>query len=184
MDEAGRGPLAGPVVAGAVVYKDCDTLWSCGDSKALSAKRREDLYERITQDLIFSVGICDVEEIERLNILQASLRAMEKAVYSLSVEPTFVLVDGSFKLPCTIPSRAIIHGDARVAVIGAASIIAKVTRDRLMVSYDQTYPEYGFAKHFGYPTQMHREAIKKFGPCLIHRKTFHGVKEYLQETLS
>jgi ribonuclease HII len=180
VDEAGRGPLAGPVVAAAVVYRDCNLLWSCGDSKALSAMRREELFAGITSELDYAVGICTTEEIETINILQASLLAMEKAVLKLSVTPDLVLVDGSFPLRSSIRSRAIIHGDALVAVIGAASIVAKVTRDRIMTNYDLEYPHYGFAKHFGYPTAEHRRALKEFGPCPIHRKTYRGVREYYQ----
>jgi ribonuclease HII len=179
-DEAGRGPLAGPVVAAAVLFRDCETLWRARDSKAISAKAREDYYARVITELDWAVGICTAEEIDGLNILQASLVAMERAVNALPMAPGLILVDGSHRLRLSIPSRAIKHGDARVAVIGAASIIAKVTRDRLMCEYDMEYPAYGFARHFGYPTAEHRARLQQFGPCPIHRRTFHGVCEFFE----
>ena len=177
-DEAGRGPLAGPVVAAAVLFRDCETLWLARDSKAMTARARDEYYTRVTQELDYGVGICTAEEIDQLNILQASLVAMERAVGALNAVPALILVDGMHRLRLSIPSRAIKHGDARVAVIGAASIIAKVTRDRLMCDYDAHYPAYGFARHFGYPTEEHRARLQQFGPCPIHRRTFHGVREH------
>lgn len=182
-DEAGRGPLAGPVVAAAVVFRDCTTIWAARDSKQLSAAARERQYEAIARDLVFAIGICDHEEIDRINILQASLAAMHRAVLKLSAQPSIVLVDGRHPLKSEIPSKAIVHGDAKVAVIGAASIVAKVTRDRIMREYDSRYPEYGFKKHFGYPTVEHRRVIAAVGPCPIHRKTFRGVREYLSSAV-
>lgn len=181
VDEAGRGPLAGPVVAAAVVYKDCDALLRACDSKILTADRREELYEQFSTELSHGVGMATVEEIEKLNILRASLLAMQRAVDTLDQPAvTLVLVDGKHALPGPITSRAIVDGDARVLVIGAASIIAKVTRDRLMQDYDKQFPEYGFSRHKGYPTLEHREALKRIGPCPIHRRTFRGVREFLE----
>jgi ribonuclease HII len=183
VDEAGRGPLAGPVVAAAVIFKDCPALWQACDSKSINARRRMELYQGITEELDFAVGICEVEEIDSLNILRASLRAMEKAVASLSIKPSLVLVDGPFRLSTAIASQAIVRGDSRVAVIGAASIVAKVSRDQLMTAYDNQFPQYGFARNFGYPTAEHRAALKRLGPCSIHRKTFRGVREFFQEAV-
>jgi ribonuclease HII len=181
VDEAGRGPLAGPVVAAAVVYRDCPALRQACDSKVLSALQREMRYRSIREELPFAVGLATVTEIDTLNILRASLLAMQRAVENLPGDPvSLILVDGRHSLAGVIPSRAIVDGDARVAVIGAASIIAKVTRDRLMQEYDQQFPEYGFGRHMGYPTLEHRDALKRIGPCVIHRRTFRGVREYFE----
>jgi ribonuclease HII len=182
-DEAGRGPLAGPVVAAAVLFRDCDSLWKARDSKSLSRRRRESLFEDITRDLAFAIGTSSVAEIDAMNILRASLLAMERAVAGLPEPPSLILVDGLYGLSGAIPSRAIVRGDARVAVIAAASIIAKVQRDALMTDYDRQFPGYGFAHHFGYPTHEHRKRVWELGPCLIHRRTFRGVRELLPETL-
>ncbi|MCX6600426.1 MAG: ribonuclease HII [bacterium] len=184
VDEAGRGPLAGPVVAAAVLYRDCPALWNACDSKRLSRAAREERFLHIVKDMEFAVGICDCEEIDRLNILQATLQAMRHAVKKLRPKPGLILVDGKQNLGAGFPSRAIVHGDARVALIGAASIVAKVTRDRIMIAYDHLYPAYGFARHFGYPTAAHRLRIRQIGPCPIHRRTFRGVREFLQEAVS
>jgi ribonuclease HII len=180
VDEAGRGPLAGPVVAAAVIFRDCETLWRSNDSKALSRPQREELFSLISWDLEIAVGTCSVEEIDKLNILRASLLAMEKAVLQLPRQPTLVLVDGNQRLNPTIVSRPIVHGDARVCVIGAASIVAKVTRDRLMRELNDLHPGYGFDRHFGYPTAEHRECLRRLGPSPAHRRTFRGVRELLQ----
>jgi ribonuclease HII len=181
-DEAGRGPLAGPVVAAAVVFRDCEALWIARDSKVLSPRRREELFAAIASGLEWAVGLCSAKEIDDWNILRASLKAMERAVSALSVQPAFVLVDGPYVPALAMPSRAIKRGDARVAVISAASIVAKVTRDRIMRELDHQYPAYGFARHFGYPTPEHRAALRQHGPCPIHRRTFCGVRELLQTT--
>ena len=179
VDEAGRGPLAGPVVAAAVLYRPCEALKLACDSKAISATIREERFVQITSDFIYGVGIGSVDEIDAVNILQASMLAWRRAVQQiLQQAPSIVLVDGNYPLPGDTPSRAIIGGDARVAVIGAASIIAKVTRDRMMAQYHEQYPQYGFAHHMGYPTTEHRRILKEVGPCPIHRKTFHGVREF------
>ncbi|HEY3294367.1 MAG TPA: ribonuclease HII [bacterium] len=183
VDEAGRGPLAGPVVAAAVLFRDCELLWSAQDSKKMTVSAREEFFARVPHELEFGVGACTPEEIDEINILQASLRAMERAVALLPCPPQMILVDGNRRLNPSLPSRAIVHGDACVAVISAASIIAKVTRDRLMRDYDAVHPEYGFARHFGYPTEEHRRLLKQLGPCPIHRRTFQGVREFFQENL-
>jgi len=183
VDEAGRGPLAGPVAAAAVIFQDCDTLWAARDSKVLSTRAREAHFAQITRDLTCAVGICTVEEIDSLNILRASLLAMERAVAALGVRPEVVLVDGIHLPRLPMACHAIRHGDARVAVISAASIVAKVTRDRIMREFDALYPGYGFARHVGYPTAFHRSALNALGPCPIHRRTFHGVREFLAKSL-
>ena len=181
VDEAGRGPLAGPVVAAAVLYDECEALDNACDSKILTAKAREERCSRICEQMNYSIGIATVEEIDSLNILRASLLAMRRAVEKLGGHSiTIVLVDGVYPLSGEYNSRAIVDGDARVAVIGAASIIAKVTRDRIMTDYHAQYPSYGFDQHKGYPTPEHREILRKFGPCPIHRRTFHGVREFFE----
>jgi ribonuclease HII len=181
VDEAGRGPLAGPVVAAAVIFSDCDVLWSARDSKKMSLAAREAFFAKAETSLIYGLGVCSPEEIDSLNILQASMLAMSRAVLALPARPDMVLVDGNRKPAVEAPCRAIVRGDARVAVIGAASIMAKVTRDRMMGDYHVQYPHYGFNRHFGYPTEEHRRLIQEIGPCPIHRRTFHGVREYIQD---
>lgn len=178
-DEAGRGPLAGPVVAAAVVFSDCSTIWKCRDSKSVSQARREETYEEIITNLCYSFSIVSSAEIDNLNIRVASLKAMSDAVRKLDVIPDAILIDGRDTLPEFIQSHAIVKGDSKVSTISAASIVAKVIRDRLMLEYDRQFPEYGFGRHFGYPTEFHRKALIKHGPCPIHRKTFKGVKELL-----
>ena len=179
VDEAGRGPLAGPVVAAAVVLPPSFSVPGVNDSKKLSAPKRETLYEAIyTEADGVGVGIIDADEIDRINILRASLLAMAKAVDKLPVAPDYLLIDGTFPIASSIPQKAIPKGDSRSISIAAASIIAKVTRDRLMAEYHILYPEYNFKKHKGYPTKAHRDAIKIHGCCPIHRKTFKGAKEY------
>lgn len=175
IDEAGRGPLAGPVVAGAVVLpKDCKILY-LNDSKKLSEKRREELFVEIQEKaLAFAVGIVEPEEIDRINILQATYAAMRQAVGKLSRTPQ-VLLNDAVEIP-GLPMKQvkIIHGDAKSLSIAAASVLAKVTRDHLMMDYDKQYPKYGFAKHKGYGTAAHIQALKEHGYCPIHRKTFIG----------
>jgi ribonuclease HII len=180
LDEAGRGPLAGPVVASAVVLPSSFSVMGIDDSKKLSEKKRSDLYDKIIfhADAV-GVGIADEKEIDRLNILRASLLAMARAVENLPVSPDYLLIDGTFQIAANIPQRAIPKGDAKSISIAAASIIAKVTRDRLMMQYHREYPVYGFDRHKGYPTRAHREAVKTYGCCPLHRKSFKGVKEYL-----
>lgn len=182
VDEAGRGPLAGPVVAAAVIYVDCGALHAACDSKSISPAMREECYGRIVNELSVGVGVATAEEIDRLNILRASMLAWRRAVDNLGIANiSIVLVDGNYALPGDLPSRAIIEGDARVAVIGAASIVAKVIRDRMMVEYAAAYPKYGFDRHMGYPTPEHRRVLTEIGPCPIHRRTFRGVREFYSD---
>ncbi len=180
LDEAGRGPLAGPVVAAAVVLPSSFSVTGVNDSKKLSEKKRDKLFDDIyTYADAVGVGIADEKEIDSLNILRASLLAMGRAVANLSVVPEFLLIDGTFQIASAFPQKAIPKGDSKSISIAAASIIAKVTRDRLMLEYHKTFPQYEFNRHKGYPTKAHRNAIKTFGCCPIHRKSFKGVKEYL-----
>ncbi len=182
IDEAGRGPLAGPVVSAAVVLPESFHVDDVDDSKQLTPKKRADLFPRIQEAaLAVGVGIVAAETIDRINILQAALLSMAKAVENLAIQPDYLLIDGSFPIPMDLPQNALPKGDSLSISIAAASIIAKVTRDRMMVVFDRTYPEYGFSQHKGYPTRAHREAIRKFGCSPIHRKTFKGVKEYLRQ---
>lgn len=177
IDEAGRGPLAGPVVAAAVILPQRFRNPGIRDSKQLTPARRLELYARIYRlSVSVGVGIVDAMEIDRINILQASLLAMSMAVRNLNPPPDYLLVDGNFPMPLNLPQRPIPHGDALSISISAASIVAKVTRDRLMERYNEDYPQYGFAGHKGYATRVHREAIRRHGCCPIHRRTFHGVK--------
>lgn len=181
VDEAGRGPLAGPVVAAAVILPPEGVPGKkIIDSKKLSPSQRESLFAEIqTHALALGIGIVSQQEIDALNVLRASLRAMALAVRNLSPQPEFLLVDGPHGLDLPIPQKAIPKGDQRSISVAAASIVAKVVRDRLMVEYDRLFPQYGFAVHKGYGTRAHREAIRRFGVCELHRKTFRGVKEYL-----
>lgn len=180
LDEAGRGPLAGPVVAAAVVVPPSFAVAGVNDSKKLSDKKRSTLYDEIFEHADgVGVGVADEDEIDRLNILRASLLAMARAVSNLPLAPDHLLIDGTFRIDSELPQNAIPKGDARSISIAAASIIAKVTRDRLMMQYHREFPAYGFDRHKGYPTRAHREAIEIHGCCAIHRKTFKGVKEHL-----
>ncbi len=179
-DEAGRGPLAGPVVASAVEFQECPVIWKCRDSKSLSPASREELFAEIIETLPYSVAAIDPQTIDRVNIRVASLMAMSYAVEKLPQAPDVILVDGRDHLPEFPMSRAIVKGDARVATISAASIIAKVSRDRLMHDYHAQYPMYGFNHHFGYPTAAHCAALQKHGPCPIHRRSFRGVRELVE----
>ena len=174
IDEAGRGPLAGPVVVGVVIMKPDSFIEGINDSKKISESKREKLYEQITEEaLAWGVGIVTEKEIDELNILNATKKALEQALESLEIRPDRLLVDALEHIDTKgIPYTSVIKGDAKIYSISAASIIAKVTRDRIMRQYDEVYPEYGFAKHKGYGTAMHIQAIKKHGPCPLHRKTF------------
>lgn len=181
IDEAGRGPLAGPVVAAAVILPDQFYLAGLDDSKKLSAKKRENLYPHICQQAVsYGIGLASVDEIDRINILQATLLAMQRAILRLSPRPDHLLVDGITPLPLDIPQQALKKGDSRSLSIAAASVIAKVVRDRIMLSFDRQLPVYGFSQHKGYGTLHHRQAISQYGPSRQHRKTFAGVKEYLE----
>jgi len=173
VDEAGRGPLAGPVVASAVIFPPDVSIAGIRDSKQLTPKRREELFREIqNRALAFATGIVSEKEIDRINILQATFKAMRMAIGSLSIRPEHVFIDG-LPLPEKIyPQTPIVRGDRRSFSIAAASIVAKVTRDRMMVAYDEIYPQYGFARHKGYGTKQHVEAIRKYGLCEIHRKSF------------
>ena len=178
IDEVGRGPFAGPVVAGAVILpKDCDILY-INDSKKLSEKKREELYDIIMEKAVATgIGMVGPERIDEINILNATYEAMREAIGNLSVQPDLLLNDAVTIPEITIPQVPIIKGDAKSISIGAASIIAKVTRDRLMVEYEEFYPEYDFASNKGYGSVKHREALKKYGPCPIHRNTY--IKKYI-----
>ncbi len=180
IDEAGRGPLAGPVVSAAVLLPTSFHDPDITDSKKLSPKKRSYLYEKLyDQAVSIGIGIVDNIEIERINILNAALLSMAISVKNLSPQPDYLLIDGKFRIPTDLPQEPIIRGDALSISIAAASIVAKVSRDRLMERYDQDYPQFGFSRHKGYPTRAHKEAIRTFGCCPIHRRTFRGVKEYL-----
>ena len=173
-DEAGRGPLAGPVVAAAVILPKDALIEGVNDSKKLSEKKREKLYDDIINNaLAWGVGIVDHTVIDEINILNATRKAMKLAIEDLKVKPDFILIDAEKKVDTDgIPYLPIIKGDALSISIGAASIIAKVTRDRMMREYDKIFPMYGFEKHKGYGTKAHVEALKEFGPCMIHRQSF------------
>jgi len=180
IDEAGRGPLAGPVVSAAVLLPTSFHDPDITDSKKLSPKKRSYLYEKLYDHAVsIGIGIIDNIEIERINILNAALLSMAISVKNLSPQPDYLLIDGKFRIPTDLPQEPIIRGDALSISIAAASIVAKVSRDRLMERYDQDYPQFGFSRHKGYPTKAHKEAIRTFGCCPIHRRTFRGVKEYL-----
>ncbi len=173
VDEAGRGPLAGPVVAGACILPQDLVIEGLDDSKKLTEKKRERLYTQITeQALAWAIGMASPAEIDEINILNASMLAMRRAIEGLSQKADFALVDGNVVRNLPVEAVAVIGGDAKVASIAAASILAKVTRDRLCIEMDRAYPEYGFAKHKGYPTKEHREAVLRLGATPIHRKTF------------
>ena len=180
IDEAGRGPLAGPVVAAAVILPQEFYLPHLDDSKRLSPKKREQFFDAIYEQAVsIGIGLVDPREIDRINILQASLLSMRMAVDNLRPASDYLLVDGIFPIRSPVPQQVIKHGDRRCPCIAAASIIAKVTRDRLMGFYDEEFPEFGFGKNKGYGTEEHRAAIRTFGYCWIHRKTFRGVREYI-----
>jgi ribonuclease HII len=178
VDEAGRGPLAGPVAVAAVILDPARRIDGLGDSKALSEARREALFPRIQSDaLAFAIVFVHADEIDRLNILQATMAGMRRAVAALAMPPSRVLVDGNRVPPgLGIAAEAIVKGDAKIAAISAASILAKVARDRWMLDLDAAHPEYGFAAHKGYPTPEHLDALRRFGPCPAHRRSFAPVR--------
>ena len=174
LDEAGRGPLAGPVCAAAVILPEGAVIEGLDDSKKLTEKKREKLYDIIKETAVaYSVAYGTLEEIETVNILEATYLAMNRAIEGLSVKPDFALIDGN-RVPrgIKIPCETIVKGDSKSMSIAAASVLAKVTRDRLMLEYDKKYPEYNFKKHKGYGTKEHTELIKQYGPCEIHRLSF------------
>lgn len=174
VDEAGRGPLAGPVCAAAVILPEGAVIEGLDDSKKLTEKKREKLYDIIKETAVaYSVAYGTLEEIETVNILEATYLAMNRAIEGLSVKPDFALIDGN-RVPrgINIPCETIVKGDSKSMSVAAASVLAKVTRDRLMLEYDKKYPEYNFKKHKGYGTKEHTELIKQYGPCEIHRLSF------------
>lgn len=177
VDEAGRGPLAGPVSVAAVILPNDLYLPKLNDSKKLSSKVREELFEEIhAKAIAIGSALIDAKTIDRINIYQATINGMYESIFSLSPQPQKVLIDAVKLDRLSIPSESIIHGDAKSASIAAASIIAKVTRDHLMDAYDRQYPEYGFAQHKGYGTAAHLAALKKYGPCPIHRLSFEPIR--------
>ncbi|QPJ61935.1 MAG: ribonuclease HII [Candidatus Nitronauta litoralis] len=180
VDEAGRGPLAGPVTAAAIVLPQDPDLPGLDDSKKLTEERREFFYDKLTRltDLWF-VAVVDSPCIDEINILQATRLAMKQAVEKLKVMPDLVLVDGNQRIDIQPDQQTLVKGDQRCLSIAAASVLAKVTRDRLMHDYHRQFPVYGFEQHKGYGTKLHRDSIREHGPCEIHRKSFKGVKEYL-----
>lgn len=180
VDEAGRGPLAGPVVSAAVILNRCDPITGLADSKKISPRKRERLFEEIyARAVAVGIGIVDAVEIDRINILQAALHAMAMAVGNLRPRPEWILIDGPFGIPAELPQTPIPKGDGLSASIAAASIVAKVSRDRLMTRYHEDYPHFGFSRHKGYPTKDHKEALRKYGCCPIHRRSFNGVRQFV-----
>lgn len=173
VDEAGRGPLSGPVFAAAVILPVGLYIEGLNDSKKLTPKKRDRLFDQICEQAVsYAIASASVEEIDSLNILEASLLAMRRAIDMLSPAPAFAMIDGNCQKGFTLPCKAIIKGDAISCSISAASILAKVSRDRLCEEHDKLYPMYGFAKHKGYGTKAHMDAIREYGPCPLHRKTF------------
>lgn len=173
VDEAGRGPLAGPVYAAAVILPRDLVIEGLNDSKKLTEKRREALYDVIVEQAVaYGIGSADEREIDDINILQATFLAMRRAIAQLSVRPDLALIDGNRESDFGVPAETVVGGDGRSANIAAASILAKVTRDRVMLEYAQKYPQYGFDVHKGYGTKRHYEALREFGPCPIHRQSF------------
>ncbi|TET84497.1 MAG: ribonuclease HII [Candidatus Nealsonbacteria bacterium] len=190
LDEAGRGPLSGPVIAAAVIIKPC-LKWKfkhlqIKDSKKLTPKRRKELYKILINPLRqladggpqikWGIGRVSEKVIDKINILEATKLAMKRAIQKLNKKPKFLIIDGNFKINSSISQKSIIKADEKVFSCAVASILAKVTRDRMMERYHQKYPKYGFDRHKGYPTKLHRKMLKKYGPCKIHRKSFKPVK--------
>ena len=180
IDEAGRGPLAGPVVAAAVILPSQVNIPGLNDSKKLSAKKREELFPKIQEiSVSYGVAVVDQKVIDKINILQAARLAMKQAVETLKITPGLLLIDGNQKIDSTLNQWPIVKGDSRSLSIAAASVLAKVTRDRIMDDYHKLYPQYEFNRHKGYGTKLHRNLIQEHGPCPIHRNTFKGVAEYI-----
>ena len=181
IDEAGRGPLAGPVVAAAVILPSKVNIPGLNDSKKLSANKREELFPKIQEiSVAFGLAVVDQKVIDKINILQAARLAMKQAVETLKITPGLLLIDGNQKIDSTLNQWAIVKGDSRSLSIAAASVLAKVTRDRIMDGYHKLYPQYEFNRHKGYGTRLHRNLIQEHGPCPIHRSTFKGVSEYIK----
>lgn len=189
IDEAGRGPLAGPVVAACVLVDksfqlDEKEFNKINDSKKVAAKMREELFDIINDNFEVGIGVCDHATVDRINILEASFLAMKKAIGALKKKPEFIILDGKFLIPnFSIRQQAIIKGDSQVFSIATASIIAKVTRDRIMKEMHEKFPQYGFDRHKGYGTKLHMENLRTYGPCLIHRKSFAPVKRCLKRKI-
>jgi len=182
VDEVGRGPLCGPVVTAAVILDPLRPILGLNDSKKLTEARREKLFDEIRDKaLAWCIGRAEVEEIDRLNILQATFLAMQRAVEGLHIQPRLALIDGNRCPKLAVPSAPVIQGDAKVPAIAAASILAKVSRDREMVELDLIYPGYGLAGHKGYPTPAHLEALRRLGPTAIHRRSFAPVRALLDD---
>jgi len=182
VDEVGRGPLCGPVVTAAVILDPLRPIQGLNDSKKLSEARREKLFDEIREKaLAWCIGRAEVEEIDRLNILQATFLAMQRAVEGLHIQPRLALIDGNRCPKLAVPSAPVIQGDGKVPAIAAASILAKVSRDREMAELDALYPGYGMAGHKGYPTVMHLEALQRLGPTPIHRRSFAPVRALLED---
>lgn len=176
LDEAGRGPLAGPVVAAAVILPSENSILGLQDSKCLTARQRDEVYQRILEKaLAYGFGVVSPQYIDQNNILWATKAAMAEAIHKLASVPDLLLIDGTTALPVSIPQRLIVKGDACCTSVAAASVMAKVTRDRLMLNYAREYPLYGFEKHKGYPTADHLARLRRYGPCAIHRHSFRGV---------
>lgn len=184
VDEAGRGPLAGPVVAAAVIVRDFSFSSSVNDSKKMSAKARDRAYEEIMQKAQVSVSVIEHAHIDRINIFKASMQAMAEAVTKLGVVPDYVLIDGPHTPDLPFKQQAVVDGDDKSFTIACASVIAKVTRDRIMDYYDTVYPEYGFSRHKGYGTAEHLAVLSRIGPCGIHRKSFAPVSQTLERISS
>ncbi|MBC7716514.1 MAG: ribonuclease HII [Pseudorhodobacter sp.] len=183
VDEAGRGPLAGPVVAAAVILDELQPIKGLNDSKALTARARERLFDEIRgRSLCCSIGHASVEEIDSLNILQATLLAMRRAVEGLRLKPHMVLVDGNRLPALQVPAQAVVKGDSKVEAISAASIVAKVYRDQLCMALHQAHPQYGFDGHKGYPTAAHFAALQAHGACAAHRRSFGPVRKVLERS--
>ena len=180
VDEAGRGPLAGPVVAGAVILKTSDFICEIDDSKKLSPKKREKAFLEIIKKAHVGIGIVDENQIDSINIYQATVKAMLLAIENLPIRPDYVIVDGRMKIFTRCPIKCIVGGDSASMSIAAASIIAKVTRDRIMEKYHEIYPHYGFSRHKGYPTRAHKKALTLHGPSPIHRRSFRPVMQSLE----
>lgn len=183
VDEAGRGPLAGPVVAAAVILDELQPIKGLNDSKALTARARERLFDEIRgRALCCSIGLASVEEIDALNILQATMLAMRRAVEGLRLKPHMVLVDGNRLPSLQVPAQAIVKGDSKVKAISAASIVAKVHRDQLCMALHEAHPQYGFDGHKGYPTAAHFAALQAHGACAAHRRSFAPVRKVLERS--
>ncbi len=173
VDEAGRGPLAGPVCAAAVILRPNDIIEGVNDSKKLTEKKREVLFDIIKERAVsYSIAFATVEEIEEINILNATMLAMKRAISGLKISADYAIIDGNIVPDLNIPCESIVKGDAKSMSIAAASILAKVSRDRLLLEYARQYPQYGFEKHKGYGTKVHTQAIKEYGPCPVHRMSF------------